>query len=296
MATTLEFSQPPAPGGAYLRALLGAGKPLRADQLPDLRAVQRRVTVQPEAVARFRQHFGLPAEGPVPPTLPHILLASPLHLQVLTHPSFPLRVLGTVHIRNPILQRRALRVGETVDVQVRMAGLRQVAQGLEHDMLTEVFDAQGDCIWTGTSTNLLRDPGKARAPRPAGAAPAEPPPVPAWERAWTFGLEDDAGRRYASLSGDWNPIHLTALSARLFGFQRAIIHGMYTYTKVAAVLEPHLPSGALRLDVQFRKPIFLPGTAVVRALRTNGQDDWQWAVQDRRGQILHAEGVAGPAD
>ena len=288
--TTLEFTQAPPTSGAFLRALLGAGKPLRTSSLPDLVAVRRNVTVEAAAVARFRAHFGLADTGVVPPTFAHIVLAAPLHLQVLTHPAFPLRVLGTVHVRNPVTQYRALKVGEQVTVEVRLGELRQVHNGLEHDMITSVLDASGTLIWRGVSSNLLRDP--ALPPRER-AAPAELPVVPAWERAWPFTLAADAGRRYAAISGDWNPIHLYRLSARLFGFKRAIIHGMYTYTKVLAVLEPHLPQGALALDVQFRKPVFLPGRAVVRALRADGAHDWQWSVQNSRGDVIHAEGHAG---
>ncbi len=288
--TTLEFIQAPPTGGAFLRALLGAGKPLRATQLPSLVAVRRAVTVEAAAVTAFRTHFGLPDTGVVPPTFAHIVLGAPLHLQVLTHKEFPLRVLGTVHVRNPITQYRALRVGEQVDVEVRLAELRQVHNGVEHDMVTSVTDAAGKLIWRGVSTNLLRDP---KLPPRERKGEVETPPAPAWERAWPFALAADAGRRYASLSGDWNPIHLYGLTARLFGFKRAIIHGMYTYTKVLAVLEPHLPVGALALDVQFRKPIFLPGRAVVRGLRLDGVQDWQWSVQDNRGEIIHVEGRAG---
>jgi acyl dehydratase len=51
----------------------------------------------------------------------------------------------------------------------------------------------------------------------------------------------DAGRRYAPLSGDWNPIHLNALAARLFGFRRAIAHGMWVKARCLAALEGRLP-------------------------------------------------------
>ena len=33
--------------------------------------------------------------------------------------------------------------------------------------------------------------------------------------------------RYASASGDYNPIHLNSLLAKLFGMRTAIVHGMY---------------------------------------------------------------------
>ena len=70
---------------------------------------------------------------------------------------------------------------------------------------------------------------------------------------WRVG--DDLGRRYASVSGDHNPIHLHALSAKALGFPRAIAHGMWTKARCLASLR--LPD-AFAVDVQFKQPILLP--------------------------------------
>src|SRR5205085_2439229 len=74
----------------------------------------------------------------------------------------------------------------------------------------------------------------------------------------TWRLPGDLGRRYGSVSGDLNPIHMHSLSARLFGFPSAIAHGMWTKARCLAALAPQLPE---RFTVQaaFRKPILLPG-------------------------------------
>src|SRR5213076_2448555 len=70
-------------------------------------------------------------------------------------------------------------------------------------------------------------------------------------------LPGDIGRRYAAVSGDRNPIHLHPLSARLFGFPRAIAHGMWTKARALAAQEAELPD-AYTTSVRFRKPILLP--------------------------------------
>jgi hypothetical protein len=72
-------------------------------------------------------------------------------------------------------------------------------------------------------------------------------------------LPADLGRQYAAVSGDINPIHLSALSARPFGFRGAIIHGMWTYARALAALDGRLPESYV-VDMSFRKPIILPGT------------------------------------
>ena len=47
----------------------------------------------------------------------------------------------------------------------------------------------------------------------------------------------DIGRQYAKVSGDYNPIHLSAVSAKLFGFPTAIAHGLWNKARTLAALE-----------------------------------------------------------
>jgi len=64
-------------------------------------------------------------------------------------------------------------------------------------------------------------------------------------------------RCYARLSGDYNPIHVSTFLARLFGFSRAIVHGMWAAASCAARL-PHPPNDkAVRYDVVVKGPNFI---------------------------------------
>jgi acyl dehydratase len=305
----LELKRSPPIGRSYLRALLGVSKPRTADSLPPLAVSRCGVRIDPGAVARFRALFELVPDGPVPASFAH-LLAWPLQIYLLTHPGFPLRVLGTVHLRNSIVQARALRPNESLDVRVHVASLRSVPRGVEYQLHTEICDARGRAVWREASTYLAPG-GSARVASvapvsgPASAALAVPTPADrstypsAWfedaagagrEFGWHFDLPAATGRRYAGLSGDWNPIHITAATARLFGFRAAIAHGMWTCAKVLALIEARLPDPALTLDVHFRRPIFLPGRACLR-LQAAPDGCWHWLVQDRRGATTHAQGT-----
>ncbi|MDH6568551.1 hypothetical protein M2160_003572 [Streptomyces sp. SAI-117] len=75
-------------------------------------------------------------------------------------------------------------------------------------------------------------------------------------------LAGDVGRRYAAASGDRNPIHLYPLTARLFGFERAIAHGMWT---AARCLAAHGTPQAVLVRAEFRAPVLLPGTVTYAA-------------------------------
>jgi acyl dehydratase len=96
-------------------------------------------------------------------------------------------------------------------------------------------------------------------PGMAGMAGMPGVPLPLLDK-WQ--LAADIGRRYGAASGDRNPIHLHALTARLFGFPRAIAHGMWT---VARCLAAHGTPQAVRVRAEFRAPVLLPGTVLFAA-------------------------------
>src|SRR5690625_170589 len=59
-----------------------------------------------------------------------------------------------------------------------------------------------------------------------------------------------------------SPIHMSGLSAKAFGFPRAIAHGMYTASRAFTEARVDL-SRPLRWDVSFDAPVTLPGTVLV---------------------------------
>ncbi len=101
-------------------------------------------------------------------------------------------------------------------------------------------------------------------------------------------MPGDAGRRYAKVSGDVNPIHLSGLTAKAFGFKRAIAHGMWINARVLAALAGRLPD-ALNVDVAFKKPLFLPSTVTLSTARTAA--GWDVAVRNATSGIEHLVGT-----
>ena len=67
----------------------------------------------------------------------------------------------------------------------------------------------------------------------------------------------DICRRYGAVTGDRNPIHLHAWSAKLFGMPRPIAHGMWVKARCLAELGSALPD-AFTVEVRFKLPLFLP--------------------------------------
>lgn len=103
-----------------------------------------------------------------------------------------------------------------------------------------------------------------------------------------FGATADIGRRYGAVSGDRNPIHMSALSAKLFGFKRAIAHGMWTNARALSCLLPSTPLEQGTLAVEFKTPLYLPGRASLWSARSD--DGAFFEVRDAKGQKPHLRG------
>ncbi|MHA7238771.1 MaoC/PaaZ C-terminal domain-containing protein [Arthrobacter sp. TMS1-12-1] len=221
-------------------------------------AVQHRVDgvrVDLGALTRFQEVLGSAARDTVPSAYVHTL-AFPVAMSVLARPDFPLPLLGMVHLSNEVQQERQIDSAETLDVVARAEHLRPHAAGTQVDVVIEVRVA-GELVWTGRSVYLARGVRLAGAGsgRREGERPSFTPPTPAG--VWRLGA--DTGRRYAAVSGDWNPIHLSALSAKALGRTRAIAHGMYLAARMVDQAVP-APSGALSWRVDFATPVLLPGS------------------------------------
>jgi acyl dehydratase len=170
---------------------------------------------------------------------------------IMTDGSFPYPAIGTVHLRNAITQHRPVAPTEVLDVTAVATNLRKHAKGTAFDLATTVTSGD-DTVWESTSTYLRV--GKGDQDAPAEVAPFDV--VPSNGVEWR--LPGNLGRQYAAVSGDHNPIHLYPLTAKAFGFPRQIAHGMWSKARCVAAMANRLPDAA-RVEVEFKKPIFLPG-------------------------------------
>jgi hypothetical protein len=259
----------------YSKAAL-TGFTRRGGELPDTELVLPDVTVDRAHLRAYNEVCGFGLRDELPVTYPHVL-GFPLQVELMTDRGFPFALPGLVHIANRITQTRALRIDETPTLRVHAENLRPHDRGSQFDLITTA-EAGGEVVWTDVSTYLKRDGsgGGREGDRPA-------PPVP----SATWRVPGDIGRRYAQVSGDRNPIHLHPLSAKLFGFPRAIAHGMWTKARCLAAFEGRLPE-AFTVDVRFKAPVLLPAKADFDSRRTAG--GWHFGLRDARTGKPHLEG------
>src|SRR5699024_3076291 len=104
---TLQFEELPATTSGYLKALFSrSGKVGGGDTIPHIEARIRQLTPDASALSGYRTVCGFAGSDKLPLSYPHVM-AFPLHMAVMTHEQFPLKLLGLVHIRNSITQHKA---------------------------------------------------------------------------------------------------------------------------------------------------------------------------------------------
>jgi acyl dehydratase len=269
---TRELTSVPGTAGLYARALLPRSGGGRAGPLPDRRLVLRDVAADPGRLRHYAGVCGFTDASRLPVTYPHVV-AFPPAMWLMTRRDFPLPLLGLVHVANRIERHRPLEAGERLTYRVWAERLRPHPKGTAFDVAAEADDG-ARTVWRSVSTYLCRGRGGAGSgPRtrdvpgggtggPGGTGLPGDPGSPVLDERWE--VPGSAGRAYAAVSGDRNPIHLHPLAARPLGFPRAIAHGMWTKARCLAALEEHLPD-AYRVEVSFRAPVLLPATVRFRA-------------------------------
>jgi acyl dehydratase len=263
--------------GAVLRALgavaFSSLAPPRATTLPALPAawIEETVPPRPESLVRdyIRNLGGDPARyrGVVPP---HMFpqWTFPLFARALAHLPYPTtRIVNAgcrIEIHAPLPAREPLHVKvrlESIDADERRALIVQR-------------------MVTGTRSEPEAVTGELRAivplaKRDGKRAPSARPAVPLDAKEIAFlRLSATAGRDFAALTGDVNPIHWFLPAARAAGFRGCILHGFATLARTVEALNRRVFAGDPRalasIDVRFSRPLVLP--AKVGVYVTRGSD------------------------
>ena len=280
-----ELTAPPSMAQLFAKAALTARG--RGGDLPDTRLARTGVRVEVADLAAYDRVCRFPLADTLPATYPHVL-TFPLQLALMSDRSFPLALPGFVHVRNRIDVLRPVRADEPLDLEVWAERFATHRSGATVDLRATV-SAGGTEVWRSRSTYLSRG---ATAPEGAPTSDLDLA-VGAVERpAATWRVPGDAGRQYARVSGDVNPIHLSGLTAKAFGFKRAIAHGMWVEARALAALSGRLPD-AMTVDVVFRKPLFLPSTVTLATTPVEG-GAWDLAVRNAKSGADHLLGTVRP--
>lgn len=255
-------------------------------ELPDYTHEVRGVKAGVANLTAYQHLIGESASDVLPAGFIHAL-AFPLAMSVMNRDDFPLPLLGMIHLSNNVVQSAPVLFTEPLDIRARVENLRGHRAGTQFDAVAEVRaagqDAAGPDVggqrevrWRGVSTYLAKGvflPGIDKPSVPVTPAPFS---VPDPTALWQLGV--DTGRAYAAVSGDFNPIHLSVLTAKALGLRRSLAHGMYLASRALADVGA-VRGDSFRWDVDFEAPVFLPAR-VALDISTAQADSGAWQCSD----------------
>ena len=285
---SLEFARAPAIWSMYPKIMVSRKPSLvpEGGEVPRIEARLAKVSIDRKHLANYSEVCGAAAGATLPIAYPHVL-AMPLHLAMLGAEAFPVKLFGLVHVQNRIAMREPISADEPAEIRAWIEGHRDTERGQEFDLHTE-YVVSGAPLWDETCTFL------ARKKPPAGSKPSvsrsvEGAPDATAVKSSSFRAPSGLGRRYGFISGDVNPIHMSDLTARAFGFPRAIAHGMWSLGRAASDFEAEQFDGGCELSVSFKLPIYMPSWLMLQ--RWSIENGSGFALRDAQGDKPHLTGT-----
>lgn len=276
-----HFAELPKPYLAYPKVIQGLiFKNIKSDAiLPEVEYIVDTLKIDAPHLKTYNEVCGFKHNGYVP-AIYLAMLSQSLQMHMMTKESFPFPILGLVHIRNNIKQFRKIGANEQLNLSCKFGELQPHDKGVQFDFIVTAKVGK-EVVMEGLMTYLSRQ-------KTSGNAIQKDQPVlqPAYQLEAEWQVSENTGRRYALISGDFNLIHLHAITAKAFGFKQAIAHGMWSNAKALASL--NLPD-QYEAEVSFKLPLYLPST--VEFLTAQEGHSIDFLIRHGKTQKPHVVGI-----
>lgn len=195
----------------------------------------------------YHDLVGWSHEG-IHPIFPYALNTH-IHFALVNDKKFPFNPFGLVHKKEKIECFGPLKKG-LWKMSAKVESINPIEKGYEVIIRTEL-EIDEKLSWVSTTTAFKKTksgPSKLRC----SESPIES------NIEWV--IPDGHGRKYAMVSHNIDPIHMSAPSAKMMGHKKgAIMHGMWTVGRgVSAYSKLKYP---FTIDIKFISPIYMPATA-----------------------------------
>ncbi|QIW98320.1 hypothetical protein AMS68_003838 [Peltaster fructicola] len=194
---------------------------------------------------------------------PFLLVAktTPLVIKLLSDRRCPIKPLGAVNTRNVItflqtdwhagtLQKKDLTYIASFGTSDGIRRKRGIEFAITIDVLSGGQKFVQMELWM---LQFLPTHHSLREPRLAGDSDARN--IPGVHLS-SINMTTQDPRRWAASCKDYNPIHISKLGARLFGFKSVIAHG--NHVAALALQESGTPMRPFTLELEFVRPMLLP--------------------------------------
>lgn len=272
----IEVNKLPSPLALNLGALRSSTKRAGVvSALPEVTYVRPKVVVDGNKVAAYAKVCGFgPAHG-VPMLFLH-MEAFPLAMMLFGSKRFPWPAIGLVHLANSAILHQRIQADDAVRIEVQTGELFAHEKGQAFTLYARAY-RDDVLVWESTWTLLRLGIRQPKGEPYVSALTADA----LLSRQADFYAASGIGRRYGRVSGDINPIHLSAITAKFLGFRRAVAHGMWTKAKALSMLQPREDVAHAEVLVEFKTPLFLPARASL------------WAIRDENGAVFEVRNARG---
>jgi acyl dehydratase len=301
-----DLSGPPTYLGALGRYLIDRVRGGGAETPPSDRGISLRIrglSVPPRRLRGYlevtRGH-GIAALGPaglLPPTVTG-MWENACVLELLRIAGFPLPARGFIPLANERVQLRSLAATEPFALSAKLGACKPSDGGMRVAVAVSVHNRLGQLC--ATSELSLFVPGDGGAVSVAGTESPSPLQVEdreGWRtvRGWT--LERSLGLRYARVSGDFNPSHLSSAAARFVGYERRILHGGCVEALIGnALIEGELggdPTALRRIASRFSAPVALPAKVTLQIRASEGGGAYRLSSADDERPLVTGTWTGG---
>ena len=259
--TSVTIKKYPFMGFIFLKALLVA--PFRPNTIKNDAVVNKTSILlknflpDRELIKRYKQVCSFPDNRP--DTIPISYLQTVftgLLGKFITSSFFPLNPLGLIHIFQSFEQSRPVATNEILDLACTLKSIKKTEKGIETAFNLKVV-SHDTLVWHGRSIFLTKRKEKRKEKKEYREKKNEN----ILEKKEFIPVPSDIGRKYANVSGDYNPHHLYPVMAHFFGFKKTIAHGMWSLARAIASLEKEFYiHNKAAVEASFKLPIFMPAT------------------------------------
>jgi acyl dehydratase len=280
--------------------------------LPDLSLKKSGMTIDMNHVKEYCDVCGFANNLKVPIIYPAIMCRD-IQVQLMVNEGFPFPVLGLVHLANRIEQYSVIDASSKLHLNVQLGkALILHDKGYCCDLICEFHcEKTGNLVWKNIFTlfNHNKRDKTNDDPNTLYESQIKESDLQGLKEVNRWDVPSNKGRQYARVSGDYNPIHLHASSAYLFGFtQGAIMHGMWTKARAIADLMPPVdtmqpplsgdgkPQPLSEIFVEFKTPLYLPSSAVLSSKSTQTafrSDDTSSGMVYKEERVFEVKGAGG---
>ncbi len=222
-------------------------------------------------------------------------LSLPLQLDMMVDKAFPFKPMGLVHLANKIEVNCLPDQTATLRIKTEFANVYLHRKGWLFELVTSAgyadIDVTNETLVKATSYYLARTkhdltgidlqanqykdlPKWLKLQRGASQMNiieqqmrnAKQSDIDTENHSEDLYFSANVGRKYAKVSGDFNPIHLHPLTAKILGFKKAIVHGMYSKAWVLSKIahQQAFYKQPFTVKIVFHQPIALPANTVLQ--------------------------------